>query len=263
MFAPLSMIFSRISIRKRVSMNIPGDVKQVYQEGYAKQCHLAGNQRLRKVLNIMGDLKLPAPSKLLDVGCGDGGFTQLMDQTLHAKALYGLDISKEAVKLAVKNGINAQCLDVDEGFFPYDDRCFDFIYCGHLLELVLNPDHLVKEMKRVLSSQGIMIITHPNLGAWASRLAIAMGRLPFYSRVSTEVELGKFLTPPRPGNSTGFIRLFTTHAFRHFLKFHGLEGKKVFGIGEEAIPSILLPLDFVLSRFPSLAFHNIWIVSRV
>lgn len=238
------------------------DIKAVYQQGYAKEVELMANPRLAKVLSIAHESRPDKCRNFLDIGCGDGEFTVRLSKEFGAENLFGVDIAPRAVELAGLRGINAVCCDIDIADIPYEDGCFDVIYCGHLIELVLNADHLLAEAKRLLAPQGIMIVTQPNLGAWASRLALMVGRMPFYSRVSTEYDFGKLFSSPKAGQSTGFIRLFTTSAFREFLNLCGFRVKAISGVGENALPGLLKPMDLFLTQFPSLAFHNVWVVTH-
>lgn len=236
------------------------NVKDVYLTGFATSSALSGNFRIAKVLQVAETLGSRA--RVLDVGCGDGVVTQSLGTAVNARSIHGTDIAPKAVELALSNGVLAKCGDVDESPLPYPDKSFDLVYCGHLIEVVMNPDNLIRELKRVLSDNGVLLITHPNMGAWASRIAILCGRLPFYGRVSTEFDLGKMMLPTRPGKSTGFIRLFTTDAFRKFLAAHGMKQVGVWGSRESAIPGPLQVFDYFFSRIPSLSFSNIWLVRK-
>ena len=59
--------------------------------------------RHRKVLEIFSKYEF---ERVLDVGCGDGNFTMLMARACKAREVYGVEISKEGVEMARKNGVN-------------------------------------------------------------------------------------------------------------------------------------------------------------
>lgn len=236
------------------------NIKNVYDQGFAKKGIIKNNCRLSKVLELLQhNIDIPEGS-LLDVGCGDGVFAKLISAATGSPKMYGIDISEMAVKEAVNNGVTAYCADPDEEKLPFEDNSFDLIYCGSLIEVVLNADQLILELKRLLKKDGVIILTNPNMGAWASRIALLLGRFPFYYRASTQFEFGKLFARTLPGNSTGFIRLFTTHAMREFLSAHNLEVKSVWGAGENELPRPLRSVDKIFSGFPSLAFQNIWMI---
>lgn len=240
----------------------PRNVKKVYNEGYARMKELAADPRLDVILSFLPSLDIPPKGTILDIGCGDGFFTLKMAKKLRTKDLYGIDISKKAVEYANKIGIKAQVLDIDEGDLPYKDNFFDFIFCGNLIELILNADHLLKELHRVLKPEGKIIMTFPNIASWASRISLLLGYLPFYSRVSTEYDLGKMIGGIKKGSSTGFIRLFTLHAFTQLAELHGLKVIKSQGTIEHTLPPLLQMVDRVIARKTSLAFHLICVLTK-
>ena len=57
------------------------------------------------------------------------------------------------------------------------------------------------------------------MASWLSRIALLFGYLPYYSRVSTQYDLGKMFGKITSGKSTGFIRLFTLSSFKSSLIF--------------------------------------------
>jgi ubiquinone/menaquinone biosynthesis C-methylase UbiE len=231
--------------------------KKVYQTGYARNNTLINDCRLKKVLPIFSKFAAKETNTFLDVGCGDGEFTIKLAQKLHLKKIYGVDISVEAVKIAKAKKILATCLDVDEKNLPYPNNYFDFIYCGSLIELILDADHLLIELHRVLKKDGQLIITFPNLCSWLSRIAVFFGYLPYYSRVSNKYDLGKFMSNITKGDSTGFIRLFSLNSFKQITDIYKLKIVKLHGAQANGIPSMLTIFDKYISSIPSLAFQII------
>src|SRR3989339_1483400 len=192
-------------------MNKIVSVKKIYTSGYSKTIRLKNNLRVIEVLSLLNCFIPKNPERMLDVGCGDGYLSAEFSKILGAKQVFGIDISPVAVKDALGHGIKAIALDTDEEDLPYEDAYFDFIFCGGLIELVFDPDRLLKELHRLLKENGYLILTFPNLGAWASRIAVLFGYLPYYSIVSRIYDVGKFRIPANKYKniSKGFVRLFT------------------------------------------------------
>lgn len=237
------------------------NVKQVYQKGYAKMAKLHDNPRIQKVISIVSTLPKNGKS-LLDIGCGDGVFTLKLANILGAKKVFGIDIAKGAIDKAKKNGIEAKLFDIDERDLPFDSSSIDYIYCGNLIELIEDPDHLLSEAHRVLKKNGVAIITVPNLASWGSRIAVFLGYLPFYFRVSTKYDLGKMNSSIKKGASTGFIRLQTKISFSQLVSCYNFEILKVVGAGESTLPRPLQLIDSVLTNIPSLAFQLIFVLKK-
>ena len=99
--------------------------------------------------------------KLLDVGCGNG---ILMDITKDkVENVYGCDISTTAVREAKNRGMTAICADLNFGYLPYYDESFDSITCIEVIEHVLDPLKLLKELHRILCIKGQLVLTTPNI----------------------------------------------------------------------------------------------------
>ena len=237
-------------------------VKQIYQTGYAKMASHFNEPRLNEVKKLLSVCVQSSPKRFLDVGCGDGLFTKKLGEDIGVKEMYGIDIAVKAVTTAQSLGIQASCLDVDEKDFPFSDNYFDFIYCGNLIELVADADHLLQEANRVLKEKGLFIITFPNMAAWLSRLALFLGFYPYYYRVSTNYDLGKFFSSLKKGASTGFIRLFTLSSFKQLAKIYGFHIKKIIGVQEKTLPKPLQLVDFLMCRIPSLAFQIVCVLEK-
>lgn len=216
------------------------------------------NYRLTKVLKIIDKKSIKART-ILDFGCGDGAFAIELGKHTGATSIFGVDISNRAIELAREKGISGDAIDIDTSNLNYADNTFDLVFCGSLIEDVLNPDHMMTEIRRVLAPDGICILTHPNMCAWANRIAINFGYLPFYYRVSTKfVDIGKIFGQPKEAPSTGFIRLFNPRSFKQFAQLHNFRVEGIYG-AKEKLPHSFEILDSFFSHFPSVAFQNIYI----
>ncbi len=237
-------------------------VKKVYLNGYAKEQILFHDDRLLKVLSIAQSSVPKKTKRMLDIGCGDGSFTKILGRTLEVDEMYGICIAPDAIREASNRQIKAEVFDADSGQFPYPSSYFNFIYCGNLVELVADADHLLKEIHRLLKEDGKVIMTFPNIASWLSRIALFLGYLPYYSRVSTQFDLGKMFSKTKRGQSSGFIRLFTPPAFSQLAKFYGLKVEKILGVGEKTLPKPFQIIDKILTLRPSFAFYIICVLTK-
>ncbi len=98
--------------------------------------------------------------KILDIGCGFGGMPIILART--GKSVTGLDISKKAVKKAVKNSPeNAQFIVGDAERIPLK-ACFDAVICLEVMEHMEHPEMTIEEISRLLKNGGKLIISFPN-----------------------------------------------------------------------------------------------------
>ncbi|OLC60476.1 MAG: hypothetical protein AUG14_04625 [Candidatus Rokubacteria bacterium 13_1_20CM_2_68_19] len=104
---------------------------------------------------------LDSAERLVDVGCGVGnliGVARGRCQTVH-----GCDVSEVAVVEACGRGVIGVCADLNTGALPYRSGAFDRATCLEVIEHVIDPLQLLRELHRVLRPAGRLILTTPNI----------------------------------------------------------------------------------------------------
>lgn len=87
--------------------------------------------------------------RVLDVGCGARPYEHLVQATHYV----GLEIpGRKSVRADVLYG---------GGGFPFADRSFDAVICNQVLEHVFHPDAFLREIARVLTERGRLLVTVP------------------------------------------------------------------------------------------------------
>ncbi len=107
-------------------------------------------------------------SKVLDLGCGDGELLKILALEKNIRGL-GVDNDINKIKLALKKDVNVLQLDLDNGLKAFNEQSFDYVVLAQSLQVVKNPDKLIKEM---LSIGKEIIVSFPNMGHWKSRLQL-------------------------------------------------------------------------------------------
>lgn len=87
--------------------------------------------------------------QIADIGCGEGYYTQRLHQVLQdhqiQQQLYGVDISKEALKRAAKRSKDIHWLVASGGLLPFQAHSLDLIVC---LFTNLMPEGFAKVLKQ-------------------------------------------------------------------------------------------------------------------
>jgi SAM-dependent methyltransferase len=124
--------------------------------------YLAKLERVRRYLS-----QLPATTRVLDAGCGEG---VLVDEFRDRLRIEGLDPNYQSDRVR-RGSLTA---------LPYDDGSFDRVLCLDVLEHLSFDDQTaaVAEMARVLRSGGELFVSVPNLAHLQSRVHFLLqGRL--------------------------------------------------------------------------------------
>ncbi len=110
--------------------------------------------------------------KILDLGCGSGLITKEIKKLGYQ--VRGLDFSQKAVNKATAGGIDARVCDLDEKIDGQNEE-FNVVWAGDIIEHVFDPIGLLKEARRVLKNNGIIIMSIPSDVGLVTRIKILFG----------------------------------------------------------------------------------------
>ena len=108
-------------------------------------------------------LSLAEGQKVLDIACGEGYGAALLSKK--ASSVTGIDISSKAIETARKKYKNSN-LRFETGDIlniPSEDASFTMITCFETIEHVEDHHKLLKELRRVLTSDGILLLSTPEM----------------------------------------------------------------------------------------------------
>ena len=117
---------------------------------------------------------IPARSKVLDLGCGDGSLLRYLAQSRGARG-YGVEIADDNIVACIKNRVAVIQMDLEAGLSGFERASFDFVILSQTLQAVRHTETILREMLRV-GKQGI--VTFPNFGHWKNRWQVVLGRMP-------------------------------------------------------------------------------------
>jgi len=113
------------------------------------------------------------PRNILDVGCGSGLLTQLLND--RGYDTIGIDISENAVIKCREKGLKSYQQDLSEELV-FEDEIFDCVLMSEVIEHLVDPYFALREIHRVLKKAGILIITTPNSSFITRRLRYLLGK---------------------------------------------------------------------------------------
>ncbi len=117
---------------------------------------------------------VPEKCRVLDIGCGDG---ELLCRLIAQKEVQGLglELSQGNIVSCVRRGIQVIQADIDKGLGALPDQSFDVVILSMTLQVLRNPELVLREMLRVGKQ---CIISFPNFGYWRVRVKTLLGQAP-------------------------------------------------------------------------------------
>jgi len=102
--------------------------------------------------------------RVLDAGCGTGGFTQWLRDRYRPERMVGIDVSETALRRCGERGLTELlCCPVE--YIPFPDASFDLVLSLNVLYHREVGDDLeaLREMNRVLAPGGYLLLNLPAL----------------------------------------------------------------------------------------------------
>ena len=122
-----------------------------------------GNWIRKTQIKVIKSSKIDKSSKVLDAGCGTGNFLSLLEKD-NIKRLYGIDISKEMLKIAKhKLKISKISLSSVESL-KFKSNFFDYIFSVDAFHHYSSKEKAMESFHRVLKSGGKLAVVDLTFG---------------------------------------------------------------------------------------------------
>lgn len=111
-------------------------------------------------------IKVATPAEnVLDVGCADGVFSNVIFKATKPKKFIGLDVVKTSIEWAKKHWVKNKKMKFmvgDAHKLPFKSNTFDAVFCLEALEHVADPMKVFSEFKRVMKKGGYGVFLVPS-----------------------------------------------------------------------------------------------------
>jgi SAM-dependent methyltransferase len=112
---------------------------------------------IRETLNRLGD----PPRRVLDYGCGEGRYLDIVREQFPSAQLVGSDISHIALEHAARRHPDAAWVQMEDERVHEADAAFDLIVSVEVLEHVADVELATRELGRLLAPGGRLVLTTP------------------------------------------------------------------------------------------------------
>ena len=109
----------------------------------------------------------PMKHRLLDIGCGSGGFVKLAGEA--GFDAFGMDSSKGAVDTGMEAGVEQLVCATEQDLRAAGEQ-YDILTLFHTLEHVLEPFQYLKRIRDLLKKPGSLIVQVPNRESYQARI---------------------------------------------------------------------------------------------
>jgi 2-polyprenyl-3-methyl-5-hydroxy-6-metoxy-1,4-benzoquinol methylase len=128
---------------------------------FEKLYHAVKQKALRDKISLIQGFK-PCKGNLLDIGAGTGDF--LIEAKKRGWITTGIEPSDKAKSIAKQKGVV-----FSEALSAIQDHSQDVITMWHVLEHVPDVEAQIKELKRILKPDGVLIVAVPNFNSYDAK----------------------------------------------------------------------------------------------
>ena len=123
-------------------------------------------------------VSVPTEGKVrcLELGGGAAEFSRKLKKMGYLVTF--TDLNPNSVKQARVLGFESLQIDFNEGLPGLPDASFDLAVMLEVIEHIVNAEHLLAEIHRVLKPGAVLVLSTPNFAWWRERLGILFGQPP-------------------------------------------------------------------------------------
>jgi methionine biosynthesis protein MetW len=203
-----------------------------------------------RLKSVMSMIKIQNKnSMVLDVGCGEGTLGMLLREKYKDIYTIGCDISEKSVFLSRGFYDKIYQVDIEKDNLKniVGEMKYDYIICVEVLEHLIHPEVALLKCKELLSEDGFLIVSFPNIAWWKYRLMLLKGHFPEDTRLYHHAE---------------HLHDFTLHSFTRLLNEVELNIVEIGG--EFILPRFLSHLfpNKMIKLYPNLFGHQIVIKTK-
>jgi SAM-dependent methyltransferase len=187
--------------------------------------------------DILATLRPDPSARLLDVGCQDGEWTDAVRVKLAIppRQVCALELDPTLAARARERGFDVRTADIDKSW-PFEDASFDLVHANQVIEHIRRLDHFLRELRRVLTPDGSVVVCTENLASWHNIAALILGFQPFsLTNISAVRSIGNPLAlhadDVPPGESFQHVYVLTLSALRDIFAAHGFVIERSWGRG--------------------------------
>lgn len=225
---------------------------------------IADQKRLKFILKNISS-RLPAGSKILDIGCGNGVIS--MHLGTNGFHVLGIDVSDKTIQTAInqntQTNVTFQQKSAEE--LSKEGQSFDAIICSEVLEHLERPGELLEKIHAILNKDGILIATVPN-GKGPRELFVTKPMLYLERKNNLLTKLVKKIknifgysgkTTQSNADNLDHIQFFSYSQLNSLLRTHHFQ---IIQFGKANFIDDVFPFSFFANRIPLLQRMDCWIV---
>ena len=164
-------------------------------------------------------------ARVLDLGCGNGGFMELLIQTKQVIA-YGIDIDPDNILTCLNKGLNVIEHDINSGLDLFSPNTFDVVIFSETLQEIKDPAATLDAILRIATT---CIISFPNFAFLPNRIQGLLGRTPQSASL------------PHTWFESPNIRFLSIYDFKQFCHRHAIELVKPLPLFNSAWLNAIIP----------------------
>lgn len=111
--------------------------------------------------------------ELLDIGCSSGKFLFLARK--NGWSVRGVELNKDTAEIALYNGLEVTMGELSDAH--YAPESFDAIHIGDVIEHVQDPTSFMRQVRKLLKADGVIVLVTPNHDAVFPRLTYGLHRI--------------------------------------------------------------------------------------